>query len=81
MHKTDCVGTLKLNQKNVPPKVKNTKLKKEKSWHSILDLFVIKWCDKKIVTMISTYHSHDTRTVKIRGKEVVKPSSVLDYHK
>jgi predicted O-methyltransferase YrrM len=28
---TDCVGTLKLNHKNVPPKVKNTKLKKAKS--------------------------------------------------
>ncbi|PNF32813.1 hypothetical protein B7P43_G04498 [Cryptotermes secundus] len=27
-HKIDCVGTLKLNRKNVPPKVKNTKLKK-----------------------------------------------------
>jgi hypothetical protein len=24
---------------------------------------VTKWRDKKIVTMISTYHSHDTRTV------------------
>jgi hypothetical protein len=30
--------------------------------------------------MISTYHSHDTRTVSIRGKEVVKPISVLDYN-
>jgi hypothetical protein len=29
--------------------------------------------------MISTYHTQDTRTVTIRGKEVVKPISVLDY--
>jgi hypothetical protein len=28
VHKTDCVGTLKLNRKNVPKKVKDTKLKK-----------------------------------------------------
>jgi hypothetical protein len=27
-YKTDCVGTLKLNRKDVPPKVKNAKLKK-----------------------------------------------------
>jgi hypothetical protein len=30
--------------------------------------------------MISTYHSHDTRTVTIRGKETVKPISVLYYN-
>jgi hypothetical protein len=29
VHKTDCVGTLKLNRKNVPKKVKDTKLKKK----------------------------------------------------
>jgi hypothetical protein len=41
-----------------------------------------KWCDqKKNVTMISTYHKHDTRIVTIRGKEVVKPVLVLDYNK
>jgi hypothetical protein len=28
--------------------------------------------------MISMCHSHDTRTVTIRGKETVKPISVLD---
>jgi phage gp46-like protein len=27
VHKTDCVGTLKLNRKNVPKNVKDTKLK------------------------------------------------------
>jgi hypothetical protein len=42
---------------------------------------VTKGCNKKIVTMIATYHSHNTRTVTIRGKEVVKPVSVLDYNK
>ena len=81
-HKTDCVGTLKLNRKNVPPKVKNTKLKKGEivAQHSG-PVSVTKWFNKKIVTMISTYHSHDTRTVTVRGKEVAKPVSVLDYNK
>ncbi|PNF24933.1 hypothetical protein B7P43_G09365 [Cryptotermes secundus] len=72
-HKTDCVGTLKLNRK---------KLKKGEivAQHSGL-VSITKWFDKKIVTMISTYHSHDTRTVTVRGKVVEKPISVLDYNK
>jgi hypothetical protein len=80
-HNTDCVGTLKFH-KDVQPKVKNTKLKKGEivAQHSG-PVSVTKWCDKKIVTMISTYHSHETRTVTVRGKEVVKPISVLDYNK
>jgi hypothetical protein len=31
--------------------------------------------------MIAIYHSHETRTVTVRGKEVVKTISVLDYNK
>jgi hypothetical protein len=79
---TDCVGILKLNRKDVPPKVKNTELKKGEiiAQHSA-PVSVTKWYDKKIVTMISTYHSHETRTVTVREKEVVKPISVLDYNK
>jgi hypothetical protein len=81
-YKTDYVGTLKFNHKDVPPKVKNVKLKKCKlvAQHSG-PVSVTKLSDKKTVTMISTYHSHDTRTVTIRGKEVVKPISVPDYNK
>jgi hypothetical protein len=65
----------------VPPKVKNTKLKKGKIIAQHSGVSVTKWCDKKIMTMISTYHSHKTGTVTVRGKEVVKPISVLDYNK
>jgi hypothetical protein len=81
-YKTDCVGTLKLNCMDMPPKVKNAKLKKGKiiAQHAG-SVSVTKWSDKKILTMISTYHSHDTRTVTIRGNETVKPISVLDYNK
>jgi hypothetical protein len=81
-YKTDCVGTLQLNRKDLPLKVKNTKLKKGEivAQHSG-PASVTKWSDKKIVTVISTCHSHDTRTMTIRGKEVVKPISVLDYNK
>jgi hypothetical protein len=30
--------------------------------------------------MISDFHSHDTRTVTIRGKAIVKHFSVSDYN-
>jgi hypothetical protein len=47
-HKTDCVGTLNLNRKNVPPKVRNTKLKKgEIVAQHCGPVSVTKWCDKK----------------------------------
>jgi hypothetical protein len=48
IHKTDCVGTLKLTQKNIPIKVKNTKLK---------NLFLSQKGVRKTVTMISAYQS------------------------
>jgi hypothetical protein len=66
----------------MPPKVKNAKLKNSEivAQHAG-SVSVTKWSDKKIVTMISTYHSYETRTVTIRGKETVKPISVLDYNK
>jgi hypothetical protein len=48
---TDCVGTLKLNRKNVPKKVKETKLKKgELIGQHDGPVSVIKWHDRKIVT-------------------------------
>jgi hypothetical protein len=46
--------------------------------HSV-PVSVTKWSSKKIVTLV-TYHSHDTRAVTIRGKEGVRPISVLDYN-
>jgi hypothetical protein len=47
-HNADCVGTLKLNCKDVPPKVKNTKLKEDEvvAQHSG-PVSVTKWCNKK----------------------------------
>jgi hypothetical protein len=81
VHKTHCVGTLKLNRKNVLKKVKDTKLKKgEIKAQHCGPVSVTKWSDKKVVIMISTYHIHDIRTVTIRSNETFKPISALDYH-
>ena len=60
--KTDCVGTLRLSRKDIPQKVKDTKLRKGElvAEHSG-PVSVLKWKDKKDVTMISTYHGQETR--------------------
>ena len=60
-HSTDCVGTLRLNRKNVPKEVKYKKLEQGEiiARHSGPDT-VLKWRDKRNATMVSTYHSADT---------------------
>ena len=79
--KTDCVGTLRLSRKDVPQRVKEKKLNKGEmvAQHSG-PLSVLKWKDKKEVTMISTYHGEETRMnlTKCR-QEKQKPVSVIDY--
>jgi hypothetical protein len=64
---TNVVGTLCPNRKNVPPTVKNSKLKKgEVILQHSNGIMVMKWKDKKDVTMISTFHD---ATPRCRYKE------------
>jgi len=60
--KTDCVGTLCLSRTDVPQRVKDKKLKKGElvAQHSG-PVSVLKWKDKKEVTMISIYRGGETR--------------------
>jgi hypothetical protein len=52
-HSTDCVWTLKLNRtKEVKDKLKNAEIARHSG-----PVTVLKWCDKRSVTMMSTYHS------------------------
>ena len=61
-HSTDCVGTLKLNRKNIPEEVKDKKLEKgEVIARHLGPVTVLKWRDKRNVTMVSTYHNADTQ--------------------
>jgi hypothetical protein len=79
---TDCVGTLHLNRKGVPKTVREKKLKKGEmvAQHSS-PVSVLKWRDRKDVTMISRYHGEETRKkLTKRGQEKEKPVSVLDYN-
>ena len=41
---------------------------------------VLKWRDKRNVTMVSTYHSADTQRVSNKGIETGKPLCVIDYN-
>jgi len=80
--KTDCDGTLHLSRKDVPQKVKDKKLKKGElvAQHSG-PVSVLKWKDKRKVTMILTYHGEETRMKLTKCRqEKQKPVSVLDYN-
>jgi len=41
---------------------------------------VIKWRDKRNVTMVSIYHSADTQRVSNKGKETEKPLCMTHYN-
>jgi len=44
-------------------------------------IIVLKWHDKRNVTMVSTYHSADTQRVSNnKGKETEKPLCMIDYN-
>jgi len=78
---TDCVGTLRLSRKDFPQRVKEKKLKKGElvTQHSG-PVSVLKWKDKKDVTMISTYHGEEARMKLTKCRqEKQKPVSVIDY--
>ncbi|KAG8239348.1 hypothetical protein J437_LFUL017961 [Ladona fulva] len=79
---TDCVGTLRLNRKNVSQRMKEKKLKKGEVFgeHSG-PISVLKWSDKKIVSMISTYHGAEMKTEAKGQKIKTKPISVIDYNR
>lgn len=82
-YRTDSVGTMRINRKGIPLQIKKQKLKKGD--HVAMfrkKLMVLKWRDKKDITMISSTHDNAMQLVKIRGgNEVQKPIVVLDYNK
>jgi hypothetical protein len=66
-----------------PPTVKNSKLKKGEviSQHSN-GIMMMKWKDKKDVSMVSTFHDATMRaTVQHWGAEIKKPACILEYNK
>ena len=69
-NRTDCVGILRLNRKDVLKIIKNAKLKKgEMTAQHSGPVSVMKWQDKKLA-MISTYHNLEMITQIKHNKEV-----------
>ena len=63
-HSTDCVGTPKMNRRNVLKEVKDKKPEKgETIARHLGPVTVLKWRDKRNVSMVSTYYSADTQRV------------------
>ncbi|CAB3251774.1 unnamed protein product [Arctia plantaginis] len=76
-HKTDTMGTLRLNREFVPEalKVKNKTTMKsgEVSFSSTKDLCVLVYLDKNIVPMISTYHRPEVGGIEKYGYYKYRP--------
>ena len=80
---THLVGTLRGNRKLNPKEVINKKLKRKEvvAQESGTGIIVLKWKDKRDVTMLTTIHGATKRTVCSRGKDIEKPEVVWDYNK
>ena len=80
-----CCGTLRSNRKNVPKAVKDAKLKRgEAMFRRNGSSLVVKWCDKRAVTMITTIHeaTHILTKKKDRhGNRILKPECIVEYTK
>ena len=78
-------GTVRINRKGLPKGVvgKNVKLKKGESvFRRKGNILCLKWCDKRMVTMISSRHHAVEKTVKMNfmGQPVIKPYIIHDYN-
>ncbi|XP_054720540.1 piggyBac transposable element-derived protein 4-like [Uloborus diversus] len=80
-HKTDTYGTMKTNRKDLPKEIRDKNSKEENitAFHRG-KIMVMKWQDKKPVTMLSTVHAVKFQEFEKRNKTVKKPEAVLDYN-
>ncbi|GFW71437.1 piggyBac transposable element-derived protein 4 [Trichonephila clavipes] len=79
----DVCGTLRLNRKGLPVKLKSSTVKKEE----IIafqkgKMCVLNWKDKKPFHMLSTFHNADMMEVKAKKRDSVKlkPKAVVFYN-
>jgi hypothetical protein len=84
--KTNAVGTVRVNRKNMPQQFKSTKMGKgETKVVYSHKMMALQWMDRKPVTILSTCHNDVgmTNTGKINWKTkmpVIKPKVVIDYN-
>ncbi|RVE54733.1 hypothetical protein evm_000500 [Chilo suppressalis] len=83
-HKTDSMGTLRLNREFVPEALKKKTKKNMKegevAFSTTKDLSVVVWMDKNIVAMISSFHPIEVGGIEKYGYYRYKPQVVLDYN-
>ncbi|GFW24171.1 piggyBac transposable element-derived protein 4 [Trichonephila clavipes] len=80
-YKTDSYGTINLNRKEVPSYMKSKKLKKgETVAFRRGKALILKWKDKKDVSLTSTIHNSEMIAVRSSREEKLKPKIVVDYN-
>ncbi|KAG8236323.1 hypothetical protein J437_LFUL018599 [Ladona fulva] len=80
-HSCDTYGTVRVTRKGMPEQLKRKKIKKgEVAAFQKGKIMVLRWKDKKEVTLLSTVHNNEMQVVEKSGLVVRKPSVVLDYN-
>lgn len=81
--KTNSCGTVRSNRRHMPP-LERKLGKGETDWRSSDILLVLKWKDRRDVTMITTFHENKLITLdkidRVTNENVKKPLSVLEYN-
>lgn len=77
---TGACGTLNMGRKNLPCLPKKMKKDDVAVRHNDKSI-VIRWCDRRAVTMISTVDKHEMVSVDTRySKNLIKPKCVVNYN-
>ncbi|KAG8239118.1 hypothetical protein J437_LFUL016768 [Ladona fulva] len=80
-HSSDTYGTLRRTRRGIPKELETKKLKRgEVAAFGKGKVMVLRWKDKKEVTLLSNVHTNEMRTVEKRSKCLVKPALVIDYN-
>ena len=79
-NKTDAVGTVRCNRKNLSQAVNRKKLKKRETVKQFKGKVMhMKWRDKKDVNMLSTIYEGKMEEVTVAEKEALKPTVCIRY--
>ena len=83
---TNAVGTVRVNRKEMPAAVKNSKLKKgDLIYRQRNNMVAMKWKDKRDVCMLSTKHratlSLTQKMDRTTGEPIVIPTCIIEYNK
>ncbi|GIY12457.1 piggyBac transposable element-derived protein 4 [Caerostris extrusa] len=79
--RTDAYGTLNLKRKEVPKEMQKKKIEKEEiTAFQRGKVTVMKWMDKKKVSLLSTIHNTEMEQIQVRSEMKEKPKIVMDYN-